>query len=73
MALIFEPGFEGPLHQGTWQITFDDGTQLKLRGKYAALISLMVSGYRLRDDFQPLDCFDNDSLAPGRAAAKVEE
>jgi hypothetical protein len=72
VSLLLEPGFEGPLHQGTWTVTDTAGGHvIKLRGKYAAMISLMVSGYRLRDDFDPLESFTGESLAPGRMNAKV--
>lgn len=70
--LVLKPGVEGPFNQGVWAaVDTDTQEAMKLHGKYASLLSLLLSGYQLRDDFQPLDAFTSESLDKGRAVAKA--
>lgn len=67
----FETAYEGPFNSVCYNVTLDDGSKVRLSGKQASLIALLVSGYRLRDDFHPFDAFEKGSLDSGRAFAKV--
>lgn len=70
--LVLKHGVEGPFNEGVWAaIDSDTQATMKLHGKYASLLSLLMSGYQLRPDFQPLDIFTPESLDKGRAAAKA--
>ena len=66
-----EHRFEGPFNVGVYDLTLPNGRKAAIRGKAASLLSLILSGYQLRDDFQPLDAFAQDSLETGRAYRKV--
>lgn len=58
-----EHGFEGPFKTGIWRATnASTGSQTKIAGKQASLISLILSGYVLKPEFQPLDAFTKESL-----------
>ena len=62
-----EHGFEGPFRTGFWKATNSStGSQTKISGKQASLISLILSGYVLKDGFNPLDAFTAESLAEGK-------
>ena len=66
-----EHGFEGPFNTGYYDVHLPGGRTRRIHGKQASLISLLLAGYEFREDFQPLDAFKADSLATGRADAKV--
>lgn len=66
-----EHSFEGPFNAGCYVAQMPTGREVRLSGKSASMISLLLAGYQLKDDFQPLEAFTDASLAPGRMNAKV--
>ena len=70
--IILEYGAEGPLRQGYWQATNSETKSVvKLKGKQASLISMILSGYVLKDDFHPFDAFTDDSVEAGSPLHQV--
>ena len=64
--MILEYGYEGPLRQGYWQATNSDTREVnKITGKQASLISMILSGYVLKDTFHPFDAFTDESVEAG--------
>jgi len=70
-VIQLEHRFEGPFNAGCYDVRMPDGRQFTVHGKSASLISLVLSGYSLREDFDPLEAFTLSSLAAGRRAVKV--
>jgi len=65
--------FEGPFNAGCYDVRFPSGEQFRVNGKAASLISLILAGYRVKNDFHPFEAFDPGSLRNGQAAAKVAD
>ena len=65
--IILEFGCEGPLRQGYWQATNAETKEVnKLTGKQASLISMILSGYVLKEDSHPFDAFTDESVEAGK-------
>lgn len=69
--ILLEHAFEGPFNAGCYDVALPNGRRFRVSGKAASMVSLILSGYQLRDDFMPLDAFTHDSLAPGRMDARA--
>jgi hypothetical protein len=66
-VILLEYGFKGPLREGYWQATnAETKSKVKITGKQASMISMILSGYVFKDDFMPFDAFTEDSMADGR-------
>lgn len=71
MAIVLEHSFEGPFKSGCFDVTYASGRKFRVSGRAASLISLILAGYRIRDDFRAMDPFTLESLAEGQANAKA--
>lgn len=69
--ILLEPWFEGPYNVSCYDVTMPNGRKFTVHGKQASLLSLLLSGYVVQDDFHPFDAFSPESLAANQAAAKV--
>jgi hypothetical protein len=64
-------GFEGPFNTGYYDVLLPGGRSYRVSGKQASMISLLLAGYEFREDFHPMEAFTTESLASGRADARV--
>ena len=65
--IILEYGCEGPLRQGYWQATNSETREVtKITGKQSSLISMILSGFKIKDDFHPFDAFTDESVEAGK-------
>lgn len=70
-VILLEHGFEGPYNAGFYTVKLPGGRALKIEGRQASMISMILSGYEFRDAFHPMDAFTVGSLDAGRADVKV--
>ena len=72
MAIQLEPGFEGPYNAGYYDVILGE-RKFRVRGKEASLVSMLLSGYKCREDFHPFDAFTTEELASNQVSMKVVE
>ncbi len=66
--ITLEYGFEGPFKSGFWKVkNAQTGSQAKITGKQASMISMILSGYAFKPDFHPFDAFTKESLEEGKS------
>ncbi len=72
--ITLEYGHEGPFKSGFWKATnAQTGSQTKITGKQASMISMILTGYAFKPDFHPFDAFTQESLDAGKPPALDRE
>lgn len=66
-----EPRFEGPYNVSCYDVIMPNGRKFTVHGKQASLLSMLLSGYVVHDEFHPFDAFSAESMAANQASAKV--
>lgn len=69
--ILLEHSFEGPFNSGCYDVRLPAGHTRRISGKQASMISMILAGYEFKDGFHPMEAFTAESLAAGRADAKV--
>jgi hypothetical protein len=70
-VILLEHSFEGPFNSGCYDVRLPGGGTRRVSGRQASMISMILAGYEFKDGFLPMEAFTEDSLAAGRADAKV--
>lgn len=66
-----EHTFEGPFNSSCYDVKFSNDKVFRVDGKRASLISLILSGYQLRDDFHPMDAFDRLKVSDDKKSVEA--
>ena len=58
LPIMLEHDVEGPFKRPCYNVRMPNGKTRRVGGKQAVLVSLLLAGYEIKDDFDPLTAFD---------------
>jgi hypothetical protein len=79
LPILLEHDVEGPFKRPCYNVKMPNGNARRVSGKQAILVSLLLAGYEVKPDFDPLTAFDPEgvssdastTVAADHSAAKV--
>lgn len=63
LPILLEHDVEGPFKRPCYNVKMPNGKARRVSGKQAVLVSLLLAGYQVKDDFDPLTAFDPQGVS----------
>jgi hypothetical protein len=68
LPILLEHDVEGPFKRPCYNVKMPNGKTRRVSGKQAILVSLLLAGYEVKDDFDPLTAFDPEGVSANVAS-----
>lgn len=63
LPILLEHDVEGPFKRPCYNVKMPNGKTRRVGGKQAVLVSLLLAGYEVKPDFDPLTAFDPQGVS----------